>query len=220
MAEPVEVVYASVEELKKDMGNFDPGIMCMRCTLPGKGVPAGWQLKGYSKRQLGELLARVYKNWTEDVKLVFEAPPEKDELEGLTPRTADGVRLCNAAYDGDAEAVRRLVGSNVNPDIRVKEKGNNTALNLAGRSGHLDIMTFLLDRKADPNSRNDFAETPLMCTANRARGNACRLLLERGADVHAMDENGDNALDFLGLGNSERKKDCRSVLRKAGCQRR
>lgn len=214
------MTYTSVEELRKDMGNFDPAIMCMRCTLPGKGVPAGWQLKGMSKRELGELLSREYKNWSGQVKLTFEAPPEKDELEGLSPRSANGVTLCNAAYNGETATVINLVNSKVDPDIRVKVKGNNTALNLAARSGHIEIMKFLLESRADTNSRNDFAETPLMCAANRARGNVCRLLLERGADVHALDENGDNALDFLGMGNSERKKDTRDVLRKAGCQRR
>lgn len=202
------------------MGHFDPAVMCMRCTLPGKGVPAGWQLKGMSKRELGELLARAYKNWSEDVKLTFEAPPEKDELEGLSPRSANGVKLCNAAYEGDKPSVVALVSSRVDPDIRVKEKGSNTPLNLAARSGHLEIMKFLLEKRADTNSVNDFLETPLMCAANRARGNVCRLLLEHGADVHMLDENGDNALDFLGFGNSERKKDTRDVLRKAGCQRR
>mmetsp|Transcript_5900 Transcript_5900/g.9575 ORF Transcript_5900/g.9575 Transcript_5900/m.9575 type:complete len:221 (+) Transcript_5900:72-734(+) len=220
MVDPVEVTYTSVEELKKDMANFDPAIMCMRNTLPGKGVPAGWQLKDLSKRQLGELLSTAYKNWTGDVKLTFEAPPERDELEGLSPRSQNGVRLCNAAYKGDKETVMSLVAAKTDPDIRTKEKGNNTPLNLACRSGHIEIINFLFERKADPNSRNDFAETPIMCAANRARGDVCRMLLQRGADVHALDENGDNALDFLGMGNSERKKDCREALRKAGCQRR
>eukprot|EP00933_Yihiella_yeosuensis_P070979 TRINITY_DN79152_c0_g1_i1.p1 TRINITY_DN79152_c0_g1~~TRINITY_DN79152_c0_g1_i1.p1 ORF type:complete len:221 (+),score=55.68 TRINITY_DN79152_c0_g1_i1:95-757(+) len=220
MAEPVEVTYTSVEELKKDMAFFDPAIMCMRHTLPGKGVPAGWQLQAMSKRELGQLLSEAYKEWPGQVKLIFEAPPERDELEGLSPRSSDGVRLGNAAYEGDQETVVRLLNSKVDADIRVKVKGNNTALNLAARGGHLDIMKLLREQKADPNSRNDFAETPLLCAANRARGNVCKLLLEWGADVHAMDENGDNAFDFLGMGNSERKKDCREILKKAGCQRR
>jgi len=202
------------------MAYFDPAIMCMRNTLLGKAVPAGWQLKGLSKREFGELLSKAYKEWPGQVKLTFESPPEKDELEGLTPRTADGVRLVNAAHTGDLGTVVRLVSSKVDPDIRVKEKGNNTALNLAARSGHVQVMKFLFERKADPNSRNDFAETPIMCAANRARGNICRMLLEQRADVNALDENGDNALDFLGMGNSARKKDCREALRKAGCQRR
>eukprot|EP00811_Abedinium_folium_P008125 NODE_17503_length_939_cov_3.427340.p1 GENE.NODE_17503_length_939_cov_3.427340~~NODE_17503_length_939_cov_3.427340.p1 ORF type:complete len:230 (-),score=59.91 NODE_17503_length_939_cov_3.427340:250-879(-) len=209
-----------MEELKKDMANFDPSIMCMRNTLPGKGVPAGWQLKGMAKRDLGDVLSKAYQNWPGEVKLVFEPPPEKNELEGLSPRSADAVRLCTAAYTGDKDEVVRLVNAQVDVDVRVREKGNNTPLNLACRGGHIEIMKFLFDKRADPNSRNDFAETPLMCAANRARGNVCRMLLERGADVHALDENGDNALDFLGMGNSERKKDCRDVLRKAGCQRR
>mmetsp|Transcript_27685 Transcript_27685/g.56006 ORF Transcript_27685/g.56006 Transcript_27685/m.56006 type:complete len:98 (-) Transcript_27685:59-352(-) len=95
----------------------------------------------------------------------------------------------------------------------------NTPFNLACRSGHISVIKLLLERKAEVDAHNDFKETPLMCAANRARGSVCRLLLQHRADVHAVDENGDNALDFLGAGSSDRKKDCREILRKAGCQR-
>ena len=81
-------------------------------------------------------------------------------------------------------------------------------MNLAARGGHTEVVQLLLERRADPNCRNDFAETPLLVAANRAQGKICRLLLDWGADVHSLDENGDNALDFLGLGASERKKEC------------
>ena len=219
MCEPVEVIYKSMEDLKKDMSYLDPAIMCMRVTLPGKGVPAGWRLR-MTKKDLGEVLSSAYRDWPGSVTLTFEAPPEIDELKDLSPRSADGVRLANSCYEGAKETVYALLAADVDPDMRVREKGRNSALNLAARGGHLDIMHLLLDRRADPNSRNDFRETPLLCAANRARGNACKLLLERRADVHACDENGDNALDFLGPGNSERKKHCRDILQTAGCLRR
>lgn len=220
MCEPVQVRYTSVEELKRDMAHFDPAVMCIRNTLPGKGVPAGWQLKDMSKRQLGQLLSEAYREWPGEVLLEFEAPPDPDEFEGLSPRSADGVRLANAAFNGEMEEVVRLVESRVDPDLCVKEKGFNTALNLACRSGHKDIIKYLFSRRADPNARNDFKETPLLCAANRARADVCQMLLEQRADVHAMDENGDNALDFLGIGNSDRKRSCREVLRQYGCTKR
>eukprot|EP00438_Fugacium_kawagutii_P001150 Skav218141 [mRNA] locus=scaffold759:449410:449685:- [translate_table: standard] len=91
---------------------------------------------------------------------------------------------------------------------------------MAGRGGFLEIMQLLLKCRADPNSRNGFGETPLLCAANRARGHACSLLLDSRAEPQAVDENGDNALDFLGPGDSERKKHCREILQTAGCQRR
>jgi len=218
--DPVEVTYTSLEELQRDMGNLDPAIMCIRNTLVGKGVPAGWQLKDISKRSLSELLGVAYKNWPGSVKLTFEAPPEPDEFEGLSPRAMETLKFINAAHHGDVDTVKRLLPVSADPDMRIKEKGNNTALNLAARSGHIEIMRFLLDRRATPDCRNDFEETPLMCAANRARADVCRLLLEHGADANALDENGDNSLDFLGVGNSDRKKDCRELLRRAGCHRR
>ena len=193
--------------------------MCMRVTLPQKGLPAGWHLR-MSKRELGETLRRAYDKWPGSVSMTFEAPPEIDELQGLSPRSADGVRLANAAYAGDLELVRSLLTRGVLVDVQVRVKGCNSALNMATRGGHLEIMKLLLEKQADPNSRNDFQETPLLCGANRARGNACKLLLQSRADPNAMDENGDNALDFLGSGDSERKRHCREILLAAGCQRR
>ncbi|CAE7947142.1 ANKRD54 [Symbiodinium sp. KB8] len=215
MADPVDVTYTLMEELKRDMSFLDPAIMCMRVTLPGKGVPAGWRLR-MSKRELGDVLSKAYRAWPGSVTLTFEAPPETDELEGLSPRSADGVRLANSCYEGDIETVHALLAEGVDPDICVRTKGHNSPLNLAARGGHVGIMQVLLDRRVDPNSRNDFKETPLLCAANRARGSVCRLLLHWRADVHAVDENGDNALDFLGPGNSERKRHCREILQTAG----
>ena len=211
------MTWTSMDELKKDMGYFDPVTMCMRITLPGKGLPAGWQLR-MTKKDLGETLRQAYLKWPGAVTLRFEAPPPLDELEGLSPRSADGVRLANAAYNGQLSEVQRLLDDKVDPDLRVRAKGRNSALNMAGRGGSLEIMKLLLLKRADPNSRNDFQETPLLCAANRARGDACKLLLQSKADPLATDENGDNALDFLGPGDSERKKHCREIL--AGCQRR
>ena len=246
------MTYTSQEELKKDMGYLDPGAMCMRVTLPGKGVPAGWHLQMSKKarcsqsrpvagetapnvfgdlrrvvyrsgpQELGQLLQRVYKDWPGTVRLTFEAPPEEDELEGLSPRSVQALRLANAAQDGDLVAVRRLaeLEGGICVDQRLGVKGRNSALNLAARGGHLEVMALLLERRADVNSRNDFRETPLLCAANRARAGACQLLLQWRADLQAVDENGDGALDFLGPGRSEKQRRCREVLQAAGCQRR
>lgn len=219
--EPVDVTWTSMEDLKKDMGYLDPVIMCMRITLPRKGLPAGWHLC-MSKKDLGETLRKAYAEWPGEVTLRFEAPLPVDELEGLSPRSADGVRLVDASYKGEMEEVQRLLDVDVDPDLRVRVKGRNSALNMAARGGFLEVMKLLLSRRADPNSRNDFRETPLLCAANRARGHACSLLLNARADPLALDENGDNALDFLGpggSGESDKKKHCREILQAAGCRR-
>eukprot|EP00928_Gymnodinium_smaydae_P055149 TRINITY_DN38747_c0_g1_i1.p1 TRINITY_DN38747_c0_g1~~TRINITY_DN38747_c0_g1_i1.p1 ORF type:complete len:223 (-),score=52.83 TRINITY_DN38747_c0_g1_i1:49-717(-) len=221
MAQVVEVTYASAEELRSDMANFDPAVMCMRITQPGRGIPAGWQLKGMSKQELANLLSDAYRHWPGDLRLTFEKPPEHDEFEGLSPRSTDVVRMANAAYVGDASTVRALLDSGrVAVDAASREKGGATALSFACRGGHVAVARLLLERGGAVDSRNDFEETPLLLAANRALGDVCRLLLAQAADIHATDENGDGALEFLGPGSSERKLDCREVLRAAGCRPR
>merc|ERR1712232_1396554 len=118
------------------------------------------------------------------VSLTFEAPPEKDELEGLTPRSQDKVRLMRAAYDGNLDLVTSLLQTGIDPDCKLMQKGNNTPLNFACRGGHAAVVRYLFEQKAGVDSRNDFAETPLMLASNRSRSDVCKLLLELGADVH------------------------------------
>jgi ankyrin repeat protein len=53
-----------------------------------------------------------------------------------------------------------------------------------------------LDAGADPNARNMFGETPLMAAAEDGQTETVCLLLNRGADVAAVDENGCDALVY------------------------
>eukprot|EP00929_Paragymnodinium_shiwhaense_P094637 TRINITY_DN55343_c0_g1_i2.p1 TRINITY_DN55343_c0_g1~~TRINITY_DN55343_c0_g1_i2.p1 ORF type:complete len:225 (+),score=29.40 TRINITY_DN55343_c0_g1_i2:245-919(+) len=211
------VTYKDVDDLKGDMAMLDPATLAIRITLPGKGIPAGWQLKDMSKRQLGVILEAAYKQWPGEVCLTFEPPAERDECSGLSPRLHRVVQLCNAAYAGDISTANALLDAQVDVDAKVKTKGNNTALNFAARGNHTSVLQLLLSRHADVDARNDFSETSLMNAANRANLEACRVLIEAGADVNALDENGDNALSFVGVGGASRKAEVRQLLRQAGC---
>lgn len=58
-------------------------------------------------------------------------------------------------------------------------------------------VTAILDKGANVNTKNKFGVTPLMHAASQGGDSSIvRLLLERGADFHARDNQGKSALDF------------------------
>lgn len=63
------------------------------------------------------------------------------------------------------------------------------------RSGDMEVIRALLDAGVNPNDKR-FTQPPLVCAARCNRLEVARLLLERGADIHAKDEHGKNALDY------------------------
>jgi ankyrin repeat protein len=87
---------------------------------------------------------------------------------------------------------------------RRREFGS-TPLHVACRNNQVDIIRILLENGADPNSVDDFGQTPLielmlMDTDNTNINNdvsvAIELLLEHGADINAKDDENDTALMY------------------------
>ncbi len=61
------------------------------------------------------------------------------------------------------------------------DKGR-TALNVASDSGHLDVVTVLLELGADPNIASNDGWTPLNAALDNGHLDVFKLLLELGAD--------------------------------------
>lgn len=98
--------------------------------------------------------------------------------------------LLNAARAGDVLEVQRLVGTGV--DVKAKDADGNTALHWASQSGNVRSMKILLAAGADVNAKNVGLATPLMYGSHKAV--SVRTLVDAGADIHAVDEEGRNAL--------------------------
>ena len=115
------------------------------------------------------------------------------------------------------DIVRELAehGAEVNLRLKKGESGRgrftttgSTPFLLAARTGDVPLMRLLLDLKADPNLTNADHSTPLLAAAGvGALGDgdeaaateeeaieAVELLLELGADVSAVDDNGETAM--------------------------
>ncbi|RZF38209.1 hypothetical protein LSTR_LSTR005570 [Laodelphax striatellus] len=92
--------------------------------------------------------------------------------------------LMLAAMNGHTGAVKLLLdmGSDINAQI---ETNRNTALTLACFQGRHEVVSLLLDRKANVEHRAKTGLTPLMEAASGGYVEVGRVLLDKGADVNA-----------------------------------
>lgn len=92
--------------------------------------------------------------------------------------------LMLAAMNGHASTVKLLLdmGSDINAQI---ETNRNTALTLACFQGRVEVVSLLLDRKANAEHRAKTGLTPLMEAASGGFVDVGRVLLDKGADVNA-----------------------------------
>ena len=92
--------------------------------------------------------------------------------------------LMLAAMNGHTASVKLLLdmGSDINAQI---ETNRNTALTLACFQGRHEVVSLLLDRKANVEHRAKTGLTPLMEAASGGFVEVGRVLLDKGADVNA-----------------------------------
>lgn len=95
-------------------------------------------------------------------------------------------QLTRAADDGDANLVARLLGEGVGVDAPDSE--GRTALDLAVRRGHADVVRLLIAAGADPEQRaGEYQEsTPLCLAAAHGHTAVVRALLDAGVHTGAQ----------------------------------
>ncbi len=98
------------------------------------------------------------------------------------PRKKRVVDLVTAVRAGDAEAARGYLEAGADPDQRLE--GSISMLTLAAYFGHLEVLDLLLEAGA---SRNPPGLPPLETAAGRGHGEAVRRLIEAGAGARARD---------------------------------
>ena len=107
-------------------------------------------------------------------------------LAGANPNLCNALSVCPlsiAIENGAADVAELLVRHGADPNA-ARESGE-TPLMTATRLGHIRVMELLLDREADVNaSERNFGQTALMWAAGNPP--AVRLLIDGGADVHAI----------------------------------
>jgi ankyrin repeat protein len=123
--------------------------------------------------------------------------------------------LCYAAMHGEAGAVRILLAAGA----QVDERGyfNIMALHSAAARPSLEVARVLLAHGANVNARNSSGQTPLMiaATCNECSDGVIQLLIEGGADLYALDDDANTALDCA---NKENAVDVARILRNAAAR--
>jgi ankyrin repeat protein len=103
----------------------------------------------------------------------------------------------SAINSRNIELAMQLLGQGT-IDIRATDSNGYTALTLAARKGHKDVVELLLAMGADIHAREN-GDTALLQAAYNGHKDIVALLLDRGADICARDNNRDTALTLAAL---------------------
>lgn len=111
-------------------------------------------------------------------------------------RAADGTPIIVLAVgERNIEIVKLLIENGARPDDRSK-KDETSPLTLAAANGDLEIVTYLLDHKADIDLPGALRETALIKATRAHHNDVVKLLLERGTNVDETDSSGATALEI------------------------
>jgi len=163
------------------------------------------------------VLTAVYHGATESVRILLERTPEdaltlpeaaatgharrlktilgQSRARVNTPNSEGFTPLGLAAFFGHLEAVKVLLESGADVNLRAPSRFANTALDAAVAGDHADVVRALLAAHADPNPRSEGNYTPLHKAAAHGNAEIVRLLLDAGADPQATRDGGSRPID-------------------------
>uniref|UniRef100_A0A087X510 Uncharacterized protein n=1 Tax=Poecilia formosa TaxID=48698 RepID=A0A087X510_POEFO len=134
------------------------------------------------------LHAAAFSDHVECISLLLSHGAKANAVDALAHKTP----LMMAALNGQTNAVEVLVSSG-KTDLSLQDVDRNTALHLACSKGHETSALLILEKISDRNlinCTNAALQTPLHVAARMGLTVVVQELLEKGASVLAVDENG------------------------------
>jgi ankyrin repeat protein len=96
-----------------------------------------------------------------------------------------GTKLCEAAAAGDLSQVQRLIKNGVS--VNAHDYDGRTGLHLAACEGRAEIVTYLLQARAEPGAQDRFGGNALDDAIRHGHASIKQLVYEAGARVSGMD---------------------------------
>lgn len=110
--------------------------------------------------------------------------------------------LFDAAERGCLDLAERFVTAGA--DIGARDRFGNTALNIAARMGHKDVIGFLIEQGSDIVQPNLAGSTPLLRAVDSDRRRAAKVLLKAGADPNVENLKGVRPLTSAAFNGNDR----------------
>ncbi|MBO0713766.1 MAG: sigma-70 family RNA polymerase sigma factor [Acidimicrobiales bacterium] len=152
------------------------------------------------------LFSAIHRQDAETVtRLVAAQPSLARAIEDWTPEEAasasigyagHATALIRAAETGQVDLARVLIDAGAPVDDRCGCPGGETPLWAASVAGKADMVSFLLQAGAEPNTSAFRGATPLHTAIQRGRHEVARLLLAAGADPGRPDDGGRRPADW------------------------
>ncbi|XP_028403348.1 uncharacterized protein LOC114526043 isoform X2 [Dendronephthya gigantea] len=108
--------------------------------------------------------------------------------------------LFKATKTAEMDTVQKLISffQADNTFINSKEVGSgNTALHMACRQGHFELVHYLLEHGADIDATNNMNCTPFFAAVGSKQREIAELLIEWGANIYKKNNSGKNAFDII-----------------------
>lgn len=97
--------------------------------------------------------------------------------------------------EAEIEGMLKQVGVSVEDAVRAEDpRTGNRCLHVSAQNGHMDLTKYLLDKGAEPNGKNMKGQTALHMSIEYDFYFQSQLLIARGADGKAVNNDGHEAL--------------------------